>query len=292
MSSDPRYNPYERQSPRARRNAVDYGTPVDQLRLHSAPRAANTAPAYSPVAQPTLYRAPRGANTPLAYDRPLPPTTVAPSQTVHRQAPLPSISAAAPSNRDSHPYRLLGLFNYRRDNDHPGPSSSECAECRADSYIVTCSQRFKNPVQVIPDTHYKGLPPGPKIPIFVDFNTIVKGDRGVPLMDILYFRDTMASPGVKLLRHRPGPLKVSLTIMRDWPARDTVVLSIDDIFFGSCGHRDMTRFNVAWWLAFHFRAIVEHMPEYALKTEDLRLGLLYSPDGAKWTAVARHVPRG
>ncbi|KAJ7744072.1 hypothetical protein DFH07DRAFT_777226 [Mycena maculata] len=293
MSSDPRYNPYERQSPHTRRNAVDYSSPVAQPRLHSAPRGANTAPAYSPAAQPRLYSAPRGANTTLAYTRPLPPTTIAPSQTVHQQAPLPSISANAPSNRDSHPYRLLGLFNYRHDNDHPAPSPSECAECRADSYILTCSERFKNPFQVIPDTHYKGLPPEPRVPIFVDFNAIVKGDCSVPLTDILYFRDTMTLPGVKLLRHRPGPLKVSLTIMRDWPARDTVVLSIDDILFGSCRHRDMTRFNVAWWLALHFRAIVEHMPEYALMTQDLRLDLLYSPMGRSgpwWRAmVERHL---
>lgn len=62
-----------------------------------------------------------------------------------------------------------------------------------------------------------------------------------------------------------------------------------DILFANCIHRAITRFNLAWWLATHFRILVERGLQERI--DDLQLLSLYSPDGIQWTATARFVHR-
>ncbi|KAJ7142296.1 hypothetical protein C8R44DRAFT_865647 [Mycena epipterygia] len=243
-------NPHAHMSIPKRRNAVDYGTPQDRQERMRAQR---------PVTQPTI---------------------------VHRLPPPVHASRLAPPCQDVlHPYNFQRILAENSGNYvSPRRPQSNCAECKADYCIQVARSNHANPIVVIPDEFYKG--PGPGEPTLIQFYPPSRENSrdGVWLPDILTFRNCIVQPGFKLLAHQPGPLKVALYI-DGYPK----FKKVHDILFANCEHRAITRFNLAWWLATHFRIMVEHGLQESI--DDLQLVSLYSPDSIQWTATARFVHR-
>ncbi|KAJ7435198.1 hypothetical protein B0H11DRAFT_2295621 [Mycena galericulata] len=265
MSSHSQRNVYHHNPPQ-RRGAVDYGAPP-----------------------PILYATPRMANHhALSHLRPPSMATINPVATMHRPTPLPKRSADAPSRSNIHPYTLLQFFACRRDTEDPPPAPCDCAPCKADSFMATASERWHRPFRVSPDDVFKGPPIGnPNLVEFAVIGATMETPPGVRVSDILGFRNCMLHPEYKLVPCTPGPLKVTFRIQGVWPAKETIH-TFTDVIFASCKHRDITRFNLGWWLAFQLRYLVQHT-EGLGTIEDLYLVSLYTPDGAEYHATARWI---
>jgi hypothetical protein len=172
----------------------------------------------------------------------------------------------------------------------PHVPPSHCAECKAECQVTIAGQHYG--VTIVPDTMFLGPPGGGLLAVIF----------GALVSDILTFRKCISNPGHKLLRHRPGPLKISLYVrVPRSPSLIPLILSrlqraqivgtpmVEDELYASCAHRDITTFSLAWWLATHFRLLVEKHRGGSI--EGLELLSLYSPDGEKWTASARYGPK-
>ncbi|KAJ7480944.1 hypothetical protein FB451DRAFT_1394999 [Mycena latifolia] len=194
------------------------------------------------------------------------------------KAPRPTV----PSQDTLHPYELLGLNCSGSGNHRRHPSRSDCAECRADSYIATARERYPHAVAVVPDGPLRSKIGDNGLAVTFRPPSYPGGrlrDAGVLVDDILNFRDCMLHPALKLLNQRqPGALPVTLHIEN--------LCTVEDILFASCKHRVITNFNLAWWLAFHFRILVQH--ELRRTIDGLELVRLYSPDEKQWVALARY----
>ncbi|KAJ7478189.1 hypothetical protein FB451DRAFT_1395975 [Mycena latifolia] len=196
--------------------------------------------------------------------------------------PVKGAAAIAPIQGHLHPYELLGLNRSGSRNHRPHPSPSDCAECRADSYIAIARERYPNAVAVVPDGPLRSKISHDGLAIKFTpprYSGCRPQEGGVLVDDILNSRDCMLHPALKLLNQRyPGALNVTLHIEN--------LCTVEDILLASCKHRMITNFNLAWWLAFHFRVLVQH--ELRRTIDGLELVRLYSPDGKKWLALARY----
>ncbi|KAJ6566678.1 hypothetical protein B0H19DRAFT_1374147 [Mycena capillaripes] len=210
----------------------------------------------------------------------MPPIFVTPSM-CRGLAPLPTLSDDAPSRWHRHPYAIMHLENYGTGNCPRPPHPSQCAECKMDTFIEAARQEYPNAVVVVPDIEFKGPKPG--APVFVNFH--YEGDRnpGVLVTDVLAFNARMVQPHYMLVRQPLGPIKVTLRI------EGSAGGEVEDLLFANCMHRAITRFNLAWVLAFSFRVLAEKT--FRLSVKDLALMCLYSRDGSEWIAVARYIHR-
>jgi len=149
-----------------------------------------------------------------------------------------------------------------------------------DAYIEDIRLRYcPHSHPVVPDFEFKGPKPGH--PVYVDFHYEGSGNgRGVLVSDILSFNANMIQPHYKLVRQPPGHIKLTLRIDK--------VGEVEDILYANCAHRHITRFNLAWLLAFSFKRLA--IQKFRLPVENLDLMFLYSADGSSnWIALARYI---
>ncbi|KAJ7081126.1 hypothetical protein B0H15DRAFT_471398 [Mycena belliarum] len=226
--------------PRPRRNAVDYG---------SGGNYPFAYPIITPRTHPVLYREP----------------TLLPDPT------LP------PSGHQLHYYALLGLRRMPSGNVPRPPPPENCAECKADALIDTVRERFAHPVPVVPERHFRGPAPGIVNHIAIG-SSAPDGVRRVLVNDVLEFRDGCLAirPGCEIVRHPPGPLRITLRIEGHPP--------VDDIIYATCAHRDITSFNFLWWVAYHLRTLAKF--SFNADPDKLELRCLHSHDGSSWIAYA------
>ncbi|KAJ7921150.1 hypothetical protein B0H13DRAFT_1866975 [Mycena leptocephala] len=241
----------ERTEQRPRRNAVDYGVP----QIH--------------------YDIPQTVYDPV---RNVPPIFVTHAMR-RRLPPLPDLSEDAPSKWSNHPYAIMQLADFGSGHYSPAPPPSHCAECKMDAFIDARRKELPYASPLVPDTHFRGPKPG--APVFVDLHYEGSTDIGVYVSDIISFTATMTQANYMLVRQPLGPIKFTLMIEG--------VGEIEDILYANCAHRPITRFNLAWVLAYSFRRLAEKT--FRRDSRDLALRCLYSADGSKWTAVARFIHR-
>ncbi|KAJ7624118.1 hypothetical protein DFH06DRAFT_1305256 [Mycena polygramma] len=250
----------------------------------------------SPITEPVSVRPPikNSVSVPrpikkLAYVPPPITEPVSVTRTVTWLAPdsapgpprLPHLSRHAPSQWERHPYAKMRLKDLGSGHRIAPPHPSQCPECKMDAFVEDCRRVCSSSAaSVTPDNEYKGPKLGYKC--WIDFKAVDEKplfQQGILVDDILMFNTNMVDAGQLVVRHSPGPIKVVLEIQK--------VGKTHDIIYANCGHRPITRFNLAWILALSFRRLAED--KFKRSVKDLRLVGLYSNDSeTNWVAIARY----
>ncbi|KAJ6549041.1 hypothetical protein DFH09DRAFT_623082 [Mycena vulgaris] len=266
-----------------RRNAVDYGQPQPPRTL--------TVQRFAPMPSPQRRNAVDYGQLQTSKAQTVPPR-ICPGpysvdgmfseRSIIYRAPAPSPPAppappAPPSTHDIHPYRLLAIYRMRSGHCYPPISPEHCAQCKAESFVETRARSSYNNFHVVADSESRAPPLGG--PAMIDFTSGVSS-RGALLTDILTFVHSINLPGEKLLRHTPGPLKVTLAIKGFPPVKD--------ILLANCAHRMITNFSLVWWLAEHLRILVEK--RFGGSIAGLELINVFSEKGETLWVNARYPP--
>ncbi|KAF7348747.1 hypothetical protein MVEN_01393800 [Mycena venus] len=199
---------------------------------------------------------------------------------MQRQLPcLPTLPSNAPSKSRDHPYATLRLEDIGSGNYRPAPPRSECAECKMDEYIQSLRRQFPQAPHV-PDAVHPNAKLSPVI-VCIDFRyegSDPTSPHGVLVSDILSFRANMEQPHYMLVRQLSGPIKLKLKIEG--------VGEVEDILYANCKHRGITRFNLAWVLAFSFKTLAQKT--FGLGIDRLELTWLMFYEDTQWSAHARY----
>ncbi|KAF7348737.1 hypothetical protein MVEN_01392800 [Mycena venus] len=259
----------------ARRNAVDYGQPPSAANhhrrdvIHGASQQHHAAH-HNPVNShlPLTYAPTHGASQQhhAAHHNPvnfhlhltyaptmnMPPIFMTPA--MQRQLPcLPTLPSNAPSKSRDHPYATMRLEDIGSGNYRPAPPRSECAECKMDEFIQSLRRQFP---QAPPRSRRRA------------------SQRQTQSCD----RANMEQPHYMLVRQLSGPIKLKLKIEG--------VGEVEDILYANCKHRGITRFNLAWVLAFSFKTLAQKT--FGLSIDRLELTWLMFYEDTQWSAHARY----
>ncbi|KAJ6451314.1 hypothetical protein C8R45DRAFT_91767 [Mycena sanguinolenta] len=205
---------------------------------------------------------------------------VVPPAVLRGLPPLPALSPRAPSLWEDHPYTLLRLANLGSGNYQPPPLPSGCAECQMNEFVASEYTKLTNePFPVVPDSLPASKYIGPRRgEMHVQFVSNSSTRPGVPVKDILRFTDDLKDPHYKLVQHKGGPIKLTLLIEGCEP--------VEDILYANCCHREITRLQLAWALAFSFHRLAKAS---GVDPEGLMLMAFVSGNKrSTWAAYARH----
>ncbi|KAF8192243.1 hypothetical protein K438DRAFT_1970055 [Mycena galopus ATCC 62051] len=261
---------------RARRNAIDLGTPPFYI-THAKPRR-NAIDYGVPqvMARPPVRLL--FITFSILVETRIQRSTAAPAV---RGAlpPLFDLSQDAPSRWDLHPYSVLQLAQLGSGNARSAPPPDQCAECRMDVFIENERRNYPASRPLVLDQTFRGPKPGAAV--LVPFAYEGTRSPGVFVNDILEFKANMMQANYRLVRQAIGPIKVTLEIQG--------VGEIQDVLYANCAHRVITRANLAWVLAFSFFRLATKT--FGVSVDDLALLLLHCGSDGRWVAKARHIHR-
>ncbi|KAJ6492056.1 hypothetical protein C8R45DRAFT_191301 [Mycena sanguinolenta] len=252
-----------------RRNAVDFGPPVKT--------PAQTTPSAMERLHPRRNALDLGLPDPMWHPRPcgIPPAVL------FGLPPLPPLPPHAPSLWEKHPYSFLGLTRLGSGN-YPGlpTDPSHCAECKMDKLIESeYTKHTRRPFPVVCPQHMEPRDSEMDVPFIYEGES----QPGVFLNDILHFKAKMMDPHHRLISHRYGN-GIEFTLQIEG------YLGVQDILYLNCRHRQITRFHLAWILAFSFYRLAAQT--FRLEAKDLALVAFVSLENrSKWVAYARIIHR-